>query len=75
MNDNIHVMAVESSRAHEYLFVCPVDGCGRRFVLKTAGAGDLIVLDRGDPTALHQGSIGDIAMTGSLASTGPLDEH
>jgi hypothetical protein len=37
----------------DVLFVCPVDGCGRRVVARRSG--ELIVLDKGDFYALHVG--------------------
>jgi hypothetical protein len=40
------------------LFEC-MDGCGRRLAVDRVG-GRLIVIDRGDPYALHRGSVGGV---------------
>ena len=43
------------------LWECEVDGCGRRLVIDR-DRGELVVIDRGDPYALHRGSIGGVAL-------------
>jgi hypothetical protein len=40
-------------------------GCGRRLVVDRA-TGGLTVIDRGDPWALHSGTIGDIELKAEL---------
>lgn len=42
------------------LFECEVDGCGRRLVIDRDGR--YTVIDRGDPSASHQGSTGGVAL-------------
>ncbi|MGH3788791.1 MAG: hypothetical protein ACRDRG_20085 [Pseudonocardiaceae bacterium] len=49
----VHRMNLEADNGQDVLFVCPVDSCGRRLVLKRAGG--LVVLDRGDFFAYHIG--------------------
>jgi len=55
-----HQMHVEADNGAEILFVCPEQGCGRRFVLQR-GAG-LVIIDRGDLHARHVGGIGPISV-------------
>jgi hypothetical protein len=43
------------------LWECEVDGCGRRLVVDR-DRGELVVIDRGDPYALHRGAIGGVAL-------------
>jgi hypothetical protein len=43
------------------LLECEDDRCGRRLVIDR-DRGDLTVIDRGDPYALHRGSIGDVEL-------------
>jgi hypothetical protein len=73
VDDAVHVMTVESQYPGEYLFVCPVDGCERRLVIKTRDAGDVVVIDSGDPTVLHRGSHGGITMSASLTPSDEVD--
>ena len=49
----VHELTVEADDGMDVLFVCPVEGCGRRVVVRRSG--DLIVLDKGDFYALHVG--------------------
>jgi hypothetical protein len=42
------------------LFEC-ADGCNRRLVVDRS-SGELTVIDRGDPFALHRGSVGDVVL-------------
>ena len=42
------------------VFTCD-DGCARRVVVDR-DRGELVVIDRGDPLALHRGSIGGVAL-------------
>jgi hypothetical protein len=43
------------------LFECDVIGCGRRVGIDRATR-EFVVIDRGDPLALHRGSIGGIEL-------------
>jgi hypothetical protein len=43
------------------LFECEDDSCGRRLVIDR-DRGDLTVLDRGDPYAVHRGSVGGVEL-------------
>lgn len=44
------------------LFTCDDDDCGRRLVVDRE-RGELVVIDRGDPYALHRGFAGGVQMT------------
>ena len=52
MNE-LHHLTMEADDGMDVLFVCPVEGCGRRVVVRRSG--ELIVLDKGDFYALHIG--------------------
>lgn len=52
--DTAHVMLNEANTVDEALYVCPVDGCGRRLVVNWRRP-DLTVLDQGDFWARHVG--------------------
>jgi hypothetical protein len=43
------------------LFTCDEE-CGRRLVIDR-DRGELIVIDRGDPTAVHRGSAGGVTLS------------
>lgn len=43
------------------LFTCE-DDCGRRLVVDRE-RGEMVVIDRGDPYALHRGSVGGVEMS------------
>ena len=61
MSDLIHTLDIESDDGRELLMVCP--GCGRRLVLKRPqgdGPAEMVVIDRGDFAALHEGGIGPL---------------
>ena len=73
MSDQRHVMEIASKYAGEYLFVCPVEDCGRKMVIKTASGGDVVVLERGDPAALHRGSLGGTTMSARKLGPQPHD--
>ncbi len=60
-----HRMNVEADNGKDVLFVCPVDGCGRRLVLKRSGG--LVVLDRGDFFAYHVGGNAGLEISASVA--------
>lgn len=51
--DELHELTIESDDGTDVLFACPVEGCGRRVVVRRSG--QLIVLDKGDFYALHVG--------------------
>jgi hypothetical protein len=40
-----------------FVFECVEDGCGRRLVIDR-DRGEMVIIDRGDPYALHRGSVG-----------------
>jgi hypothetical protein len=44
------------------LFTCVDDDCGRRLVIDR-DRGELVVIDRGDPEALHRGFAGGVRMS------------
>jgi hypothetical protein len=49
----VHHLTIEADDGMDVLFACPVQGCGRRVIVRRSG--DLIVLDKGDFYALHVG--------------------
>jgi hypothetical protein len=59
-----HRMNLEGDNGAELLFVCPHEGCGRRFVLKRSG--ELVVLDQGDFFALHHGGTEGLEVSAGL---------
>ncbi|HET9901429.1 MAG TPA: hypothetical protein VFR46_10235 [Actinomycetes bacterium] len=48
------------------LFECE-DGCGRRLVVDRT-SGELTIIDRGDPTALHRGGIGGVELAAPVVT-------
>jgi hypothetical protein len=44
------------------LFACEDDDCGRRLVIDR-DRGELVVIDHGDRSALHRGSVGGVEMS------------
>ena len=56
-----HEMACEAETASEVLFVCLDESCGRRVVVGKSRP-RLTVIDRGDFSVRHAGSLGGIAM-------------
>jgi len=50
------------------VFEC-VEGCGRRLVVDRV-RGELTVIDRGDPLALHRGSVGGVELALPAVSQG-----
>jgi hypothetical protein len=55
----IHTLAGTASPGG-LLFEC-TDGCGRRLVIDR-DRGELVVIDHGDRTALHRGSMGGVTL-------------
>jgi hypothetical protein len=49
----VHHLTIEAEDGADVLFVCPVEGCGRRVMVRRSGG--LIVLDKGDFSAFHVG--------------------
>jgi hypothetical protein len=60
-----HRMTMEADNGDDVLFVCPMDSCGRRLVLKRSGG--LVVLDRGDFFAYHVGGTAGLSISADLA--------
>lgn len=58
-----HEMACEAQTPSEALFVCMDDTCGRRVVVGKS-LPRLTVIDRGDFSARHTGSLGGVAFDG-----------
>ena len=52
-----HHLSGEVSTAG-FVFTCD-EGCGRRLVVNR-NDGEMVVIDRGDPFALHRGSVGGV---------------
>ena len=55
-----HEMACEAETSSEVLFVCVEAACGRRVVVGKSRP-RLTVIDRGDFSARHAGSLGGVA--------------
>jgi hypothetical protein len=51
--NDLHHVRIEADDGRDVLLVCPVEGCGRRVVVRRSGG--LIALDKGDFYALHVG--------------------
>ena len=62
-----HQMVCESETAAEVLFVCADESCGRRVVVGKSRP-RLTVIDRGDFTARHVGSLGGVVIDGVAAA-------
>jgi hypothetical protein len=60
-----HPLRIEADDGVEVLFVCPVEGCGRRLVVSRRGR--LTVLAQGDFYALHVGGTPGLQVSTSLA--------
>jgi hypothetical protein len=60
-----HPLRIEADDGVEVLFVCPVEGCGRRVVVSRRGR--LTVLQQGDFYALHAGGTPGLHLSTSLA--------
>ena len=58
-----HEMACEAETSSEALFVCMDEGCGRRVVVGKSRPG-LTVIDPGDFSVRHSGSLGGVAWDG-----------
>jgi hypothetical protein len=61
----VHLLMIEADDGADVLFVCAVESCGRRLVVKRSG--DLTVLDRGDFFALHAGGTAGVELATGLA--------
>jgi hypothetical protein len=59
-----HPLTIEADDGVEVLFVCPVEGCGRRVVVSRRGR--LTVLSRGDFYAFHAGGTPGLQLSTSL---------
>lgn len=60
-----HPLAIEADDGVEVLFVCPVEGCGRRVVVSRRGR--LTVLAQGDFYAFHTGGTPGLELATGLA--------
>jgi hypothetical protein len=58
-----HEMVCEAENAQEVLLVCTEASCGRRVVVGKSRP-RLTVIDRGDFSARHAGSLGGISIEG-----------
>ena len=56
-----HEMACEAETPSEVLFVCTDEACGRRVVVGKSRPG-LTVIDRGDFSVRHAGSLGGVTL-------------
>jgi hypothetical protein len=60
---NVHRMVCEGENAAEVLFVCTDEACGRRVVFGKSRP-KMVVIDEGDFSARHFGSLGGLAVDG-----------
>jgi hypothetical protein len=58
---SVHRMTCQGENAAEVLFVCNDEQCGRRIVVGKARP-RLVVLDQGDLSASHLGSLGGVVI-------------
>lgn len=65
-----HLMVTTDSSGTGSLFECTVEGCGRRLVLDHAEV-RLVVLEAGEPGALHHGSTGLVGLDASVGRNLP----
>lgn len=61
-----HRMVVDADNGDEVLFTCPEPDCGRRLIVKRSGG--LVVLDRGDFFAMHDGGTEGLELHTGMAS-------
>jgi hypothetical protein len=59
-----HLLVRTSEAPHESAFEC-FDGCGRKLVIRHQPPG-LVVLDRGDPRAVHRWADLGVALSSSV---------
>ncbi len=59
--DDHHVFEVDDDDGRRIVFVCPVEGCGRRIIV-VRGEGRYLVVDQGDFFARHTGTVGPISL-------------
>jgi|RhiMetdeSRZDD1v2_1073273.scaffolds.fasta_scaffold1163155_2 hypothetical protein len=59
--DSTHEMVCEAENSAEALFVCTDEACGRRLVVGKSRP-RLVVIDQGDFSVRHVGSLGAVAM-------------
>ena len=64
----VHELTVEADDGLDVLFACPVEGCGRRVVVRRSG--ELIVLDKGDFYALHAGGTNGLEISSVVPEDG-----
>jgi hypothetical protein len=67
--NQLHHLTIEADDGMDVLFACPVEGCGRRVVVRRSG--ELIVLDKGDFYALHVGGTNGL----EISSVVPQDRR
>lgn len=70
MTGERHLMIRASENGAESLFECTVKECGRRLVFDHV-RGRLVVLSHGSGAALHQGSTGLAALSGTVQPEAP----
>lgn len=61
---DIHHFDIDSDNGDEIVMVCPHDACRRRIVISRSGR--LVVIDRGDFSALHTGGTEGLRITTSV---------
>lgn len=66
MDQPRHRLMIEAENGDEVLLACPESGCGRRIVVQRGGG--IVVLAKGDFSALHSGGRGDLAISPPTAA-------
>jgi hypothetical protein len=70
MTDKRHLMVCSDGDGTNSRFECTVAGCGRRLIFDHV-TGRLTVIHPGSGSALHSGSTGLVALSGTLQSDLP----
>jgi hypothetical protein len=65
MDQERHLMVCTDGNGAQSYFECTVDGCGRELIFDHVTI-RLIVTNPGNPSALHQGSTGLVALSGAV---------
>jgi hypothetical protein len=65
MDQQRHLMVRTDGNGAESYFECTVDTCGRELIFDHVAI-RLVILNPGDPSALHQGSTGLVALSGVI---------
>ena len=74
MNKGHHEMLLEITHpSGAEGWACPI--CGRRILLRVPPANGMLILEPGDPSASHSGSLGGLHIGGVQAEEGTQQPH